>query len=53
MAYRSQQRPMNISKARTARLEAQQQQKMLRVTGALVGATLAVSALVTLLQRWL
>ena len=52
MAYRSPQRPLNTPRARAAHLQAQQQ-KMLRVTGALVGLTLAVSGLVTLLQRWL
>ncbi|MFT3858442.1 MAG: hypothetical protein QM742_13395 [Aquabacterium sp.] len=53
MAYRSQQRPMAPTQARAARLQVQQQQKMLRVTGGLVGATLLVASLVTLLQSWL
>ena len=53
MAYRSQQRPMAPTQARAARLQAHQQHKMLRITGVLVGATLAVSALVSLLQRLL
>lgn len=52
MAYRCPQRPMNTPQARALRMQAQQQ-KMLRVTGALVGLTLAVGMLVTLLQSWL
>ena len=53
MAYRSQQRPMGPVQARAARLQAEQQQKMLRVTGALVGLTLTVGGLLTLLQKLL
>ncbi len=50
MAYRSQQRPTQAPQVRAARLQTQQQQKMLRVTGALVGLTLAVGGLVSFLQ---
>jgi hypothetical protein len=53
MAYRSSQRPTAQAQARVVRVQAQQQQKMLRVTGVLVGVTLAVSGLLTILQRWL
>jgi hypothetical protein len=53
MAYRSQQRPMAPVQARAVRMQTQQQLKMLRVSGALVGLTLAVGGLLTALQSWL
>jgi len=56
MAYRSQQGQMAPTQVRAARLQTQQQQqqqKMLRVTGALVGLTLAVGGLLTILQSLL
>jgi hypothetical protein len=51
MAYRFAQRPIQATQAKAARLQAEQQQKMLRVTGALVGLTLAVGGLISLIQN--
>lgn len=53
MAIRSTSRPTQPSQVRAARLQAEQQQKMLRVTGVLVGLTLTVGGLVSLLQSLL